>query len=229
MPSQTPRFLVENVGPNIATAKLAMAEAVKYCASNNIANISLVVPAKGHFLGGTIAEMLGDKTAKALHAGRSVKVGGSNVSVTLEFPARIAAVQANTLLLGAHLSTSDMGKLDDCASPAAIVYLPWSETDGKEWLSLWQPSIWGNASWQVAAPSMDPAVIAALESLQTRVNVATGLAHPSDKKDALETFRVLRQAGHPVNANEVRNWALRNSWDQRGAGDLEAVAKKYES
>jgi hypothetical protein len=229
MSSQTPRFLVENVGPTIAAAKLAMAEAVKYCVSNNIANIVLVVPSKGNFLGGAIAKMLGDKIAKALHAGQSVKVQGSNISVTLAYPRSIATVATNALLFGAHLSTSDMGKLDDCASPAAIVFLPWNETEGKEWLSLWQPSIWGNATWQVAAPSMDPAVIAALESLQTRVNVTTGLAHPADKKDALETFRALRQAGHPINANEVRNWALRNNWDWRGAEDLEAVARKYES
>lgn len=229
MPSQTPRFLVENVGPIMATAKLAMAEAVKYCISNNIANIALVVPAKGRFLGGIIAEMLGDKIAKALHAGQSVEVGGSNISVTLAYPASIATVPTNTLLLGAHLSTSDMEKLDDCTSPATIVFLPWNEIEGKEWLSLWQPSIWGGATWRVAAPSMDPAITAALESLQSRVNVTTGLAHPADKKDALETFKALQQAGHPINANEVRNWALRNNWDRRGARDLEAVAKKYES
>jgi hypothetical protein len=227
MSAQTPRFLVENIGGNTPNFELALAEAVKYCSSNGIEHIVLVVPSKGHFLGGVIAESLGKQGAKSLHAGHALKISGTNISMTLAHPGSIATVPVTALLLSAHLSTSDMRKVDDSLSPSAIVFLPWSDAEGKEWLSTWQPSIWGSSTWQVAAPTMDPAVTAALEDLQRHVNVTTGLPHPTDKRAANEAFKALKQGGHQIDADEVRKWALRNDWDQRGAAELAAVAKKY--
>jgi hypothetical protein len=71
-------------------------------------------------------------------------------------------------------------------------------------------------------------VEAALESIQLHVNVATGLAHPADKTFARDTIRTLNDAGHRIDADGVRKWALRNGWNHRGATDLAGLAKKYQ-
>jgi hypothetical protein len=228
MAAQTPRFLIENEGPNIESVKFALREAVSYCTSHGLHDIALIVPAKGHFLGGVVAQALGQQQAKALHAGRPLNVGDTNIRISLAYPGSFTAIPTGAFLLSMHLSSSMMQKVDDVASSAAIAYLPWNEDEGKQWLSMWHPSIWGSKTWTVSATAMNSVVLAALEKLQIRVNVATGLTHPADKKDANETFRALKKGGHLIGADEVRAWASRNGWDHRGANELAAVAKKYQ-
>ncbi|KGC29858.1 hypothetical protein [Burkholderia pseudomallei] len=229
MAAQTPRFLIENEGPNIENVKLALHEVVVYCSSHGLGHIALIVPAKGHFLGGIVAEALGQQQAKSLHAGRPLAVSGLNINITLAHPGNITTIPTGTFLVGMHLPSSVMQKVDDAAAPSAIAYLPWSEDEGKEWLSTWNPSIWGTNTWKVSATEMNPEVLAALEKLQRRVNVATGLTHPADKKDATETFKSLKKHGYPIDADEIRAWASRNGWNHRAANALAAVATKYQN
>jgi hypothetical protein len=228
MSASTPRFLIENHGASTENVQLALREAVKYCITNNIQNIVLVVPAKGHFLGGIVADVLGH-AAKSLHAGNSVTISGTNISLTLAHPGGISVVPKSALLLGTHLSQDGIAKLDDAFNASAIVYVPWMEEEGKEWMSTWQPIIWGPSTWQFAASTMAPAVLDALNGLHSRVNVMTGLAHPADKEDAKATFKELKKGGHPIDPEEIKRWALRNGWNQQATKDLHTLAKRFEN
>lgn len=67
-------------------------------------------------------------------------------------------------------------------------------------------------------------VAEALRLLTSRVNVARGLTHPNDKAAAVKLLRLLISAGEQFEPEELKVWASRHGWSQRGANQLYAVA-----
>lgn len=82
-----------------------------------------------------------------------------------------------------------MNKLDDAIGAQAIVYLPWNDTDGKNWRATWGAQIVGATTAPAPTVSLPEPVEEALQSLTQAVNLGTGLNHPSDKKHAERTTR----------------------------------------
>ncbi|KAB0636147.1 hypothetical protein WT67_08260 [Burkholderia stagnalis] len=228
MTTRTPRFLIENVGPDKAKVGFALSEAATYCNEHHIEHLVLAVSSKGTFPQGIVAETLGSTAVKALQAGNSVTLGNTGVKMTLVYPAVFSGAPSDALFLAMHLTLPDIEKIDDLPSTAAIVFVPWLEGHGKEWLSTWQPTTWGTSTWHATPSTMAPEVTAALSRLQSSINVATGLLHSADKKAATATFKALRSGGHTIDPDEIKRWAWRSGWGQRGVNDLVAVAHKYQ-
>lgn len=60
----------------------------------------------------------------------------------------------------------------------------------------------------------------ALQSLTKRVNLSTGLGHPSDRSSAISMFKLLKRAGYSWEPDAVKIWAIQNGWKADHAADL---------
>lgn len=216
------RYVVERSPDQV---RLAFQSVIEICKANSIASVTLVVPQKGGFDRTIVAEFLGPNIVKALVKGQPVLVA-QGVQMKLESAQTFRESMSDGLLIGAHISDKDMKKLDDAIGAQAIVYLPWNDTEGKDWQATWGAQIVGATTAPTPAGNLPAPVEQALQRLTQVINLGTGLGHPSDKKHAERTFARLRQKGHSFDPVEICRWAQRNGWSSSAATDLEAVARK---
>jgi hypothetical protein len=216
------RYVVERSPDQV---RLAFKSVLEICKAKNIASVTLVVPQKGGFDRTIVAEFLGPNAVKALVKGQAILIT-QGVQMKLESAQTFRGTSSEGLLIGAHISDKDMNKLDDSIGAEAIVYLPWNDTEGKEWQATWAAHIIGTTTAPAPAGRLSSPVEEALRSLTQAINLSTGLNHPSDKKHATRTIARLRQEGHSFDPIEIRRWAQRNGWTSSAAADLEAVARK---
>ena len=172
-----------------------------------------------------VAEFLGQAATKALLKGQQVLLT-DGVSMTLESGQTFRPFVGQGLLVGAHVSIADMNKLDDSYGAQAIMYLPWTDDEGKEWQATWNPQIVGAETQNIPSGNLPDAVEKALSRLTQTINLGTGLGHPSDKKHAERTIDKLRADGHSFDPAEIRRCAQRHGWSSSAAADLEGVAQK---
>ncbi|MGA1825513.1 MAG: hypothetical protein ACMUIP_12715 [bacterium] len=126
-----------------------------------------------------------------------------------------------------YSSKKDQKVLDSLNSVQAIMLLPWTEDEGKAWLSTWNVTTLGNSTWQVQQTSLPADIEADLLRLTQGINLSTGLSHPSDKESAKHILNGLKKKGHRLDADDIRKWALRNNWKPRHAEDLAKLAHRY--
>jgi hypothetical protein len=223
MSAITPRYLIENHGPDQDAINTAFAEAFQICTQKAISNITLLVPAKGTFQDTVVGTFLGDKVTKALCKGQIVRIT-DDLTMNLESPKTISPYGSYGMVIGVYLTQKDQNVLDSLTSVKAIVLLPWTEDEGKSWLSTWNATILGNSSWQVQQTTLPTDVEADLLRLTQGINLSTGLSHPSDKESAKRILAAIKERGHRLNPDDIRKWALRNNWQPRNAEDLAKLA-----
>lgn len=111
--------------------------------------------------------------------------------------------------------------------PAALCVIPWAGADELKWAQAWQPAdLRAGTSAGEGATVQSPVVAAALVNLTGRINLSSGLAHPSDKAAAAQAFQLLRGAGEPFSGTEIQVWAAANGWRADHARELGALAQK---
>ena len=76
---------------------------------------------------------------------------------------------------------------------------------------------------------MDKLLNEALKSLNIRVNVSTGLVHPSDMSTAKEMFKLLRKEEIELDSTEISRWAVNNGWKTDHAVELGELASRIGS
>jgi len=110
--------------------------------------------------------------------------------------------------------------------PSALCVVPWLRADIRRWREAYGPTDMrsGTPAHTQSAVS-NPVVEQALKSLTARVNLSTGLGHPSDKAAAVGAFRVLLAAGERYDPDEVAAWAASNGWGMAGARELSEIAR----
>lgn len=229
MPQNKPRFIVECTPGHLDQLKLALQEGLKYCEQETIQHLVLVVPALQNVSGTVIASVLGSDMARSLVQGKTLTLTNPGAMITMLPAAKVGHASRDSLLLGVHLASSDIGKVDDNLSAAAVAYCPWTEDDGVTWLKTWEPKVWGTNTWRVVPTDLHPTVEAALKNIHSCVNVSSSLLHYADKELVTKTFKSLHKEGHSFDAEDVRIWALRNGWKQSGSDALFKVAKRYEN
>ncbi len=198
---------------------------VEVCRSRKIADVTIVVPKKGGWDRTIVAEFLKAAVVKALLKGQSVPIA-EGVCMTLESAQNFRAYSNDGLLVGAHISSKDMNKLDDSPMAQAIFYLPWSDYEDTEWRATWSPEIIGSGTQNPPQNNLPAAVEKALSQLTKQINLGTGLGHPSDKRHAQRVIAELRAGGYSFDPAEIRRWAQRNGWSSDAAADLERIAAK---
>jgi hypothetical protein len=213
---------VEEVGAQITAA---LAGIVGICRQEKIDRVTLVIPKKGGWEFSEVARILGPAATKALLKGKPVSLN-SGVTMTLESPSTFRNSASRGLIVGAHISDRDMAMIDDSWDAQAIMFLPWSETEGRAWQATWKPETIGPSTWTAPVSALAAPVEEALEMLTRNINLGSGLGHPSDKALAVKVIGRLRAEGHPLDPVEIKRWALRHAWSSHAASDLEAIAKK---
>lgn len=76
---------------------------------------------------------------------------------------------------------------------------------------------------------MTPLVQVVLESINKRVNISDGGAHPSDESFIKLVFKWLHdQQNQQINSDEVHLWAVKNGWTEKHAKNLSKIAENID-
>ncbi|WPP00802.1 hypothetical protein SFA35_05355 [Pseudomonas sp. HR96] len=222
----TQRFIVENNGPNITTVQKLFEESAAYCLRNRIGLITLVVPVKAAFAHTVIADYLGTTVTRCLVRDAQVSLV-KQLDLRLAIPCQLSQQGKNGLVVAAFLTLEDLAGIDANPSLQALAFLPWTEAEGKHWMGIWSPAVWGPASWKVPPLSLPLQVEHELTRLTGAVNLRTGLKDPLDKDSALRVFKGFGRRGLKLDAEHIRGWAIKHGWEARHADDLVLLTRQY--
>lgn len=217
------RFVIEISGnDHRKAAEIMLIESLRICKQMGLEQITFLVPAKESFpttvAGTAIDGLTKSGTVKALCAGKALSINGINLR--LESLKTFNEYMDYQLLVGIYLREESLDTFDSPARVAALMYLPWTEKEGRLWLSAWEATVIGQEKWQPEPLQLDESVVASLEDLTHSINLSTGLINSMDKKSALEMFASFRRKGLYPNPEDIRRWALRHGWEPRYARDL---------
>lgn len=218
------RYLIENHGANKEAAMLMLQGAFSICQNMGLSRIALVVPNKAAFLSSPVGELLSGG-ARELCQGKSLALP-EKLSLDLFCASKSQSFYGYDLIVAMYLSLDALYKFDTDMSAKAILFLPWMENEGKQWLATRNPTILGANTWQVQHASFPPEVDNSLSIMTDGINLSTGLAHPSDRETAREVLMKLRDSGYSLSSSDVKDWAIKNGWGLDAANDLAKEAAK---
>lgn len=133
-------------------------------------------------------------------------------------------------MLAVYCTLRDMNKITSDSHPDSnIIYISWNMEEANNWENIWKNN---GLEIKHGTPNnqeivLNPKVEEVLRRLTNVVNLTTGLAHPSDKKSAINEFKKLKQLGIKENPEYIGNWALANGWNARHIDDLKKLATQY--
>lgn len=130
---------------------------------------------------------------------------------------------AGAPVLGVWVDDEQLEKLER-ARPSAVCVIPWLRDDIRRWRAAYTPTEMRSGASAPKSAIANPVVARALGDLTVRVNLSTGLGHPSDKAAAVGTFRILLAGGERVDPDEVAAWAANNGWGLGAARELAEIA-----
>lgn len=121
-------------------------------------------------------------------------------------------------------------KIDDSIGNAtAVGVLTWLPKDVEQWVAARNAIdvLSGATPPNDAAEIGDPIVLGAMRSLTNSVNLSTGITHPMDWDQAVNTFRLFRKRRIPWEPDQIERWAMANGWHSEDAHELRGVAAAY--
>lgn len=183
-------------------------------------------------LEGAISEALGEDLVKLLERDKSVTVVLEGASVNLDLLTE--RIDSGSIHKGPALviypNAKMLERVDDHDEITDVLVVPWIMEDIQEWIETWNAQELGMEHKQVDEPAFsDPVVEAALKSLTIRVNLSTGLGHPSDRDTAIWLFRNLKRENIRYNPIEIKGWLVRHGWSARHANKVKEVAEKIQN
>ncbi len=185
-----------------------------------------------HNLDGAISEALGEDLVKLLQRDKSITVTLEGASLNLDLLTE--RIDSDSIHKGPALvfypNARLLEKMDDHYGITDVLVVPWIMQDIQEWIETWNAQELGMEHRQVDEPAFsDPVVEAALKSLTIRVNLSTGLGHPSDRDAAIWLFRNLKRENIRYNPIEIKGWLVRHGWRTRHANKVKEVAEKIQN
>jgi len=218
---RTHRCYVDAHGPDDDAVKLALAWAVRHAGEHGQRRVMLFTATLSQV--DSLANVLGLNPAR-LRKNKTFSLGGATVDVVTERHA--STRRPDGPVVGLWVDDRQIEKRLDGLDAPALCVVPWNRADIDQWKTNWNPTDLrtGEAAEQLTTIG-NPVVEAAMRSLTMAVNLSTGLSHPSDKEAAVQTFRLLRDAGEGFQPSEVQAWAVRNGWRPRHARELAEVAQ----
>ena len=223
MEADTSRWFIDSYGPDTSALKTAFSWLLKKidAQSENRRGL-LVVHGKGN-LGGTVEVVLGSAAVKKLGKDKKVRVRGNVIELMTE---RIKPYAWSGPVLAVHPSPKLLDLVDSLSTPSEILVVPWIREEVEPWVQMWGARELGSSVGPTQKRFSNPMVQAALASLTARVNLSTGIVHPSDRVAAIEMFRLLNAAGEHFDPTEVRSWLIAElGWQPRHANDVRDVAE----
>lgn len=161
--------------------------------------------------------------AKRLRRDREVSAGGLRIRFINE---RDWPASYRYPVIGLWLDDEQMRKVDAMGLPA-ICAVTWnSETDLKVWEAAWNPEDLRNPGGSAPAVEVPPVVSAALDDLLVRVNLATGISHPTDRAAAVQMMGILHRAGERLDPQAIDAYLRRGGMSPRGSAAVSEVAAR---
>jgi hypothetical protein len=202
--------------------KLAVRQLAINASQDGASQAWLVGNSKDDLKNGIVANALG-KIADELRKGRAVNLApGCELQF---FSARtLPHTGSGTPVLACWPTRDLLDKLDAIPGISTLIVLPWNWNDIKSWLyANGAEDILGQATVSKAKVT-SPTVLRALESIRSSININTGLSHPSDRDRVIEAFEILRDAGEPIDADEVRAWLQQAGMKPQYAEEASEIA-----
>ena len=230
MNGETKRYVVAAQGPDHDAVNKALGLALYLVKNGEVETkkITLLVHTKDALNHSVISDVIGSEAAKALLKKRPVPLGHAELAA--ETVRTASSFHGPDIVIACYPDQRMLDIIDKWDSVKAVIVLPWSMDDEvASWIRTWGPQIFKNGTLEQTKPANligSPVVETALEFITHRVNLSTGLSHPSDKEAAISLFRQLYASGERWDAQSIREWALQNNWGPKGADDLSDIAQK---
>ncbi len=223
----TQRFWINTTGPDFD----ALREGMRWLnATATAGHRGLVAVVAKDTLGGVITDALGENVTKALAKGLEIRLP-SGGSMRLMTGKSIPHAWCGDVILAIHAPPSLLDVIDGLPGVAAVLVIPWIASDVELWRKVWNPTELGApAAGTVAVPPPAAPTVSsfdrAMEALSKRVNVSTGITHPSDKQTAIALLLALRETGAPFSSDEVRISLRQREWDPKDANSVGELADR---
>jgi len=227
MSNNIKRYLVPATGPDVSKIELALLKLESICEElGGNKDAILLIPTKNNLRGTSLETALGKDVADALYKGKSVKLN-SGGNLKLETERTFRGLWRSDIILGVYVTKKMLNMIDDAKDAKAVIVVPWNIKDVKEWQMTWNPILIGESENKSSPKKLieNPVVEEALKTLTKRVNLSTGLSHPSDRDAAIELFRILLKNNELFDPVAIRAWAIRNGWTSEGADELKDIAE----
>lgn len=172
----------------------------------------------------SLGSVIGVQQAKAFGKNKQITAAGVTIDLLTDRGQSPMSYSSGPVL-AVWVDSEDMDKIEKM-NPLAICAIPWSREDLAGWKADRNPTDLrtGEAGGSEQTIS-NPVVEAAMESLTIRVNLSSGLGHPSDKAAAVQMFRALKKAGESYDPEEIRAYAVRHGWRADHARQLVEKAR----
>jgi len=174
-------------------------------------------------LDGVIRNVIGDIAIKALRSQGRLAVSGAEILLITE--RKLIYNGQNSLLVAFFPSAKFLDQLDSIENVSAMLVVPWSFSEVEPWIKTWNATELGQPERPEQPIVRSRVVEEGLRSLTSRVNVSTGIAHPSDRSAAIQMFEILRNAGETFTPEEVKAWlTAKGGWKATDAQEVAEVA-----
>lgn len=222
MAVQTKRWFINQEGPNPQSLQIAFSWLQRQMTTSPAHQGLLAVPVKKTLE--NIKGVLGEDIAKQLQKNNTAQLKSGKLHLMTE-SIRRSSWAGPVLVLYPPQRLLD--SVDELQSASEILVVPWSVPEVQAWIQMWDIYELGDTSPHPPKTFSNPTVRAALESLTTRINLSTGLSHPSDEAAAIEMFRLLHVAGEVFNPDEVKSWLVSElGWRRQQANEAAEIAQK---
>jgi hypothetical protein len=218
----TERYYVDAHGPDDEALRAGFDWLLRFVGDHGHTRAAVFVPGLGQVE--SLGRVLGPQGATALRKDRKVQAGA--VTIELLIHRGLPFSYENGPVLAVWVDDKQLDKLDGLRTPG-LCAIPWVRTDIDGWKTNWNPTDVRTGKPGGSEDTVtNPVVVAALEALTGRVNLGTGLGHPSDRASAVQMFKALKNAREDVHPNQVRAWAVRHGWQADDARELGELAQK---
>ena len=132
----------------------------------------------------------------------------------------------NGPILAIYGGTELLDVVDGISGTSSVLYIPWSDGDCDQWKQTWQANELGQStatSSEQSEPTSGVAFVA-LNSLTQRVNLRTGIVHPSDRESAIRTLETLYHKHAPITPEVICQQLIRLGWNPKHANDVKKLA-----
>jgi hypothetical protein len=185
----------------------------------------IVVPTMSQFSSGALVGAIGEPAAQALAAQRLVSFGkGRVVGATARTLSRSRGWSGGPALL-LWPDRKLLATLNDDFRVGDLCVVPWTYGEVEPWAEGTHAVDLTRSRAPAPKQDLEALVQVALESLTNRVNLRTGLVHPSDKAAAVEMFKLLLRARSSWDPLSVETWGFQHGWSAEGARQLRDVAQ----
>lgn len=190
--------------------------------------ICLLVATHRQLEGTKLGAVLGNSRCKQLRQGESVAFGSTSNLVLATLRSNRMLHQADAVI-AVYADDALLREAESAPRSRLIIAASWVDEQCEQWRRAWNPEIPGQEAQPAQVLVSNPVVRAALNTLTGRINLGSGLLHPSDNHAAKEMLVILHDAGEWESPANMEAWALRRGWTPDGALALYTLAERVQS